>query len=942
MTRLSYLPRFVAGAAVFCAASLRAADPVFPAHPDGTDTPLTVPIGKTLVLPVPCDDADGDVLTYTVTSSNARVFARLKTGNPHVKIHVHTDNDGSGSAYDGDLEFELFRSFAPETAASIAGYAQAGYYDNVTFHRIVPDFVIQGGDPAGTGSGQVYQLDAQGRIVYNTQGSPTVLADYNENYKLPNEFSPELIFSGRGQLAMANSGYGGGFQYTGNPRYFTANYDATNGTQFFMTLGPQRFLDFKHTIYGQLVRGFDTMTKLATVPTTSRVTSNDPNNPNYHLPALDNRPNSDVKMTSVSVAPSRTDASLFVTAIAPGMSTLKVTATDSAGHSASRLIAVTAVADTTNDPPILEPLPPVVMPLGGVPEIQLHTIDLESDAVSARFPVEDGINQQVIYAGLNANNLQAVAPTSERAWDLAISVAGLNDPLTTSSPFSASRFQLLEVGIGDRVISAAPETIEATAGVATGTITVATFRHGGLNSAPADFNATVIWGDGTNGEFSTGNTPTVTVVRSVANPSVFEVRCAHTYTHPGSYPLKVVVDGPLGAVGKAKGSVAVNAAGATLKALGADLEFNASPLFSGRPVATFTDSTAGALAGNFSALIDWGDGQRLPGVIRQTGVGRFSVFGTHRYLDPTRYAVAVHIHRTAPATDVVAWSSIKMGGFVGPAQVPPFAKANITSYWSGAPTKFYRGNAVDVLGTLFVINGGQKPTTKWKLRTWLSTDAVLNTTGANPDIPLKMGPLTKLVTEIPLSALPPGGGGNFGFQNNGTNADFTIRMPAGETGAGKYVIAQLVYNDPITDQMAVPKAIPFGPLKGIIVSSPLFTNSYSLALKEGAVGTPQHTATFRVKLDTLPTADVNIPLEIINTSTGAVDNTRATLDQSSLTFNSTFGTSEQIVTVTVVDDAVHNTGGANFVIRVKPATSTDTRFSGMDGQDISLTVTDND
>jgi peptidyl-prolyl cis-trans isomerase B (cyclophilin B) len=239
-----------------------------------------------------------------VTSSNPHVFARVKTGNPHVKIHVHTNNDGSGSAYDGDMEFQLFRDFAPETASFIAGYAQSGYYDNVIFHRIIEDFVIQGGDPAGTGSGV-------------TPGN----VNLNLNYSLPHEFRKELIYSGRGQLAMANSadGYtGDNFPDNGNFRYKSASFTATNGTQFFITLGQPRHLDFKHTVFGQLVRGFDVIDKLESVPKTS------------------DKPNVDVKMTALSVAPSKTDAILLLSATTPGPALITLTAKDPAGNTTSR------------------------------------------------------------------------------------------------------------------------------------------------------------------------------------------------------------------------------------------------------------------------------------------------------------------------------------------------------------------------------------------------------------------------------------------------------------------------------------------------------------------------------------------------------------------------------------------------------------------------------
>ena len=96
------------------------------------------------------------------------------------------------------------------------GLVEANFYDNLTFHRVVPDFVIQGGDPPGDGTG-------------------------GPGFQFDDEFHPDAIFTGDAQLAMANSG------------------KDTNGSQFFVTIGPQRHLDFNHTIFGQLVRGRDVL-----------------------------------------------------------------------------------------------------------------------------------------------------------------------------------------------------------------------------------------------------------------------------------------------------------------------------------------------------------------------------------------------------------------------------------------------------------------------------------------------------------------------------------------------------------------------------------------------------------------------------------------------------------------------------------------------------------
>src|SRR5262245_31811323 len=104
---------------------LKAAAPSFSNAPGGNDFPTTVPCGKTLVIPLVTDDPDGDAVSYTVTSSNPQVMARVRSGDFHYKVTVHSDNGGTG-ALDGDMEFQMFRNVTPDTSAAIAGFAQSG------------------------------------------------------------------------------------------------------------------------------------------------------------------------------------------------------------------------------------------------------------------------------------------------------------------------------------------------------------------------------------------------------------------------------------------------------------------------------------------------------------------------------------------------------------------------------------------------------------------------------------------------------------------------------------------------------------------------------------------------------------------------------------------------------------------------------------------------
>ncbi|KAG8905355.1 heme binding [Tulasnella sp. 403] len=125
------------------------------------------------------------------------------------------------------FSFELYWAHAPETCENFAELTKRGYYNGTLFHRIVADFMIQGGDPTGTGRG--------GTSIYGQ--------------KFEDEIHPDLRFVGAGILAMANSG------------------PNTNGSQFFITLAPTPFLDGKHTIFGRVSTGIKVVQRLGAVST---------------------------------------------------------------------------------------------------------------------------------------------------------------------------------------------------------------------------------------------------------------------------------------------------------------------------------------------------------------------------------------------------------------------------------------------------------------------------------------------------------------------------------------------------------------------------------------------------------------------------------------------------------------------------------------------------
>jgi len=122
----------------------------------------------------------------------------------------------------GEIELELFADDAPRTVENFVTLASDGFYDGLVFHRVIPDFMIQTGCPSGTGTG-------------------------GPGYTFEDEFNQHRIV--RGTLAMANAG------------------PNTNGSQFFITLGPTPHLDNRHSVFGEVVEGMDVVKKIGTVPT---------------------------------------------------------------------------------------------------------------------------------------------------------------------------------------------------------------------------------------------------------------------------------------------------------------------------------------------------------------------------------------------------------------------------------------------------------------------------------------------------------------------------------------------------------------------------------------------------------------------------------------------------------------------------------------------------
>jgi cyclophilin family peptidyl-prolyl cis-trans isomerase len=263
--------------------------------------------GTTLNVALNGSDTAGNAINYTVAVSNSQLTdssvsnpqltATVPQGNPSIKIVVSDTADNVS----GTMILQLFQDQVSSAVSEIEGLIAKNFYNNLTFHRIVKGFMIQGGDPNGNGSG-------------------------GPGFKWDDNINQNLQFTSAGVLAMANSG------------------PDTNGSQFFITAAPERYLDYRYTIFGFLTQGSSVLQQIENVPVHTGTSGED------------SSPNNTVKMTSVT---SYTDTQngvlrLSAPAGATGTATVTVTATDSVtGATSQQSFTVSVAQDTTVDPPFL-------------------------------------------------------------------------------------------------------------------------------------------------------------------------------------------------------------------------------------------------------------------------------------------------------------------------------------------------------------------------------------------------------------------------------------------------------------------------------------------------------------------------------------------------------------------------------------------------------------
>ena len=165
--------------------------------------------------------------SFSVSCASGPSGPKTYSAPPPMTIDKDKQYTATIETQKGDLVLELFASDVPVTVNNFVFLTREGFYDDTTFHRVIPGFMAQGGDPTGTGAG-------------------------NPGYSFADEFTEHAHVVGA--LSMANAG------------------PNTNGCQFFITYAPQPHLDGKHSVFGQLVEGMDVLEKIKSGDSIVRVT----------------------------------------------------------------------------------------------------------------------------------------------------------------------------------------------------------------------------------------------------------------------------------------------------------------------------------------------------------------------------------------------------------------------------------------------------------------------------------------------------------------------------------------------------------------------------------------------------------------------------------------------------------------------------------------------
>lgn len=275
-----------------------------------------VEVGAPIHVPIDAVDSDSDSLTISVEVDDPNaVQAEVISGSRSLRLEV----TGFGT-----MVFELFEQRAPGPALRVIELAEAGFYDGLLFHRVDEGFVLQGGDPNGDGTG----------------GSS--LGDFDD------QFHPDLQHNRPGVLSFAKTN------------------DDTNNSQFFITEASPRFLDFNHSVFGQLIEGADVQQAISEVPVDG-----------------DDRPITPVVIESATIFQDTENGLVMLRAMDADLSTnITVTVTDPEGNESAQVFSASTIGDQVNAGPyLIDPPREILVVAGETLELDFDAVDLEDDPV---------------------------------------------------------------------------------------------------------------------------------------------------------------------------------------------------------------------------------------------------------------------------------------------------------------------------------------------------------------------------------------------------------------------------------------------------------------------------------------------------------------------------------------------------------------------------------
>lgn len=305
---------------------------------------VSLRVGTALHIPLNGFDADGNAITFSVTSDNPLIEASVPQGNRSVRFtlnHESADGFPTDPAFTDDFTVELLEDIAPNTAGRFANFVESGFYDGLTFHRLADGFAAQFGDPSGDGTGGT--------------GNP-----------IQDEFSKYSRHTSAGLLSTAKS------------------IDDTFDTQAFLTQGNEdstRFLDFNHTVFG-VVKTFGDTINFDDVAVMQNPVTGDPNFPVSPVTIVD---------AELFVDEENGVLRLYVSNDVPVGTTanLTLTLTDSNGEFTTQNVQVVIEEDFSpifgdwDDQPFFDPNPqPQVTDFETPVTFNLNATDIEGDGIT--------------------------------------------------------------------------------------------------------------------------------------------------------------------------------------------------------------------------------------------------------------------------------------------------------------------------------------------------------------------------------------------------------------------------------------------------------------------------------------------------------------------------------------------------------------------------------